>query len=179
MEKGKSLLEYLLLSMIPYSKQNIDLMTNRHELLKIALDEYGAKENSFYVTMNRAKKNGYLEEVEIKGQKNLHLTMKGRIKILKSQFKNKKEKWDEKWRIIIFDIPEQQRKSRDFLRSVLRDLGFKKYQLSVWVCPYDRTKELMEIINEFKLQKYIQYFIAESISNEKALKEKFGLAKTT
>lgn len=43
--------------------------------------------------------------------------------------------WDNKWRIVMFDIPEQSRSARDHIRRLLKELGFQQLQLSVWVHP--------------------------------------------
>lgn len=45
-------------------------------------------------------------------------------------------KWDGKWRILIFDIPEKRRHLRDMLRDRLVRLGFVNIQKSVWLTPY-------------------------------------------
>jgi CRISPR-associated endonuclease Cas2 len=43
--------------------------------------------------------------------------------------------WDEKWRVINFDIPEKDRKLRDKLRYSLEQVGFKSLQRSLWISP--------------------------------------------
>lgn len=45
------------------------------------------------------------------------------------------DRWDRKWRLVMFDIPEQKRIARDNIRRLLKELGFKQLQLSVWVHP--------------------------------------------
>src|SRR3989338_8054702 len=47
------------------------------------------------------------------------------------------KKWDKRWRIIIFDIPENKKLMRDQARNILREAGFQRLQDSVWVYPYD------------------------------------------
>lgn len=37
------------------------------------------------------------------------------------------------WKIIIFDIPEKEKRKREWLRSALKNLGFKMLQKSVWI----------------------------------------------
>ncbi len=43
--------------------------------------------------------------------------------------------WDEKWRMVNFDIPEKNRNLRDKIRYSLEQLGFKNLQRSLWVSP--------------------------------------------
>ena len=45
--------------------------------------------------------------------------------------------WDGKYRLVIFDIKEWKRGTRDRLRMWLLNLGFVRLQNSVWVYPYD------------------------------------------
>lgn len=50
--------------------------------------------------------------------------------------------WDGKWRILIFDIPEQTRIKREALRGKLKELGFYLVQKSVWLHAYPCMEEL-------------------------------------
>lgn len=43
--------------------------------------------------------------------------------------------WDEKWRMVNFDIPEKNRNIRDKLRYSLGQIGFKSLQRSLWISP--------------------------------------------
>src|SRR3989344_5886568 len=47
----------------------------------------------------------------------------------------KKSRWNGRWRVIVFDIPERRRKTRDRLRQVMQGTGFMRLQDSVWVFP--------------------------------------------
>ncbi|MBU4299094.1 hypothetical protein KJ636_03570, partial [Patescibacteria group bacterium] len=72
------------------------------------------------------------------GSCTLILTEKGKMKALTYHFqemKIKKENWDGKWRIVVFDIPEKLRWGRDALRDKLKELNFYEFQKSVFVFP--------------------------------------------
>jgi DNA-binding PadR family transcriptional regulator len=45
-------------------------------------------------------------------------------------------RWDGKWRLVMFDVPEKRKKVRDTLRMLLRGAGFIHFQDSAWVQPY-------------------------------------------
>lgn len=81
------------------------------------------------------------------------LTSLGKEFVKMSSF-NEKD-WDKKWRIIIFDIPEQQRHVRRVLRSKLKEWGFKQWQKSVWVTKKDIMSPPKVLIEELKAQKWI------------------------
>jgi len=63
---------------------------------------------------------------------------------------NRPNKWDGKWRLVMFDIPEKHKKAREALRYKLKELDFLRLQDSVWVTPYpcdDEIRFLREIFN--------------------------------
>jgi len=95
------------------------------------------------------------------------------IKIL-LDFKRKKKKWDGKWFIVFFDVPEIQRNKRDFLRSYLKKLGFCPYQQSVYIFPYECQKEVSLIRKIVEAAKYLRYVVAEKIEEEEKIKRFFN-----
>lgn len=108
------------------------------------------------------------------------LTDKGKKKALtyeldKMEIK-KPKKWDGKWRIVLFDIPETHKKERDAFRYRLKQLGFFEYQKSVFVHPYDCKNEIDYIIEFWFIRKYVRFIVADSLDNELHLKKHFGLA---
>jgi DNA-binding transcriptional regulator PaaX len=112
------------------------------------------------------------------GNVTIKITKKGTLKALQYHFDNmcKMQKWDGKWRIVIFDIPEKKRVSRNALRAKLRDLGFKELQKSVFVFPYECRKEIELIIDFFSLQPHVCYGVMEFIDKEENLKNQFQLS---
>ncbi len=113
-----------------------------------------------------------------KKSEKLFLTYKGVLEFIKYNIKRKQqEKWDKKWRVIIFDVKEDRRKSRDFLRTRLKWLGFRELQKSVWVFPYDIKREMEElmIIAKHNPQDDIRFLIVDKIEKDKDLKRWFDL----
>lgn len=86
-----------------------------------------------------------------------------------------KTKWDGKWRIVMFDIPERLKKVRDTLRYQLKRLGFLELQHSVFVLPFRCTEELEYIIEFYNIRKYVRLVEANQIDNELDLRHKFKL----
>jgi len=120
--------------------------------------------------------------VEIKknpdGSKTLILTNKGKLKALTYHFEKMKIKegdWDRKWRIVIFDIPEDLRRARDALRMKLKELGFHELQKSVFIFPYECKNEIEFVIEFFGLREHVRFGILDWIDNELHLKEIFDL----
>ncbi len=77
--------------------------------------------------------------------------------------KKKKRRPDGKWQMVIFDIPEKKRVLRDIFRENLQILGYKILQQSVWVCPYEISKETEGIIRQYSLDPYVKLFLIEEI----------------
>jgi CRISPR-associated endonuclease Cas2 len=115
------------------------------------------------------------KEVEVKVLK------AGKIEVLKYsikrllELKSKKKKWKGKWFLVIFDVPEEERNKRDYLRDFLREIGFFQYQQSVYVYPYECEKEVGLIKKMIEGGKYISYIVAEKLERENLLKNQFGL----
>ncbi|MBU2545250.1 hypothetical protein KKC65_02260 [Patescibacteria group bacterium] len=112
------------------------------------------------------------------GSYTMILTEKGKLKALTYCFEDikiQRGEWDEKWRMVIFDIPENKRAGRDIFRKKIKEIGFCELQKSVWVFPYECEDEVSFIIEYYDLRKYVRFCIVESIDNELHLRKKFKL----
>lgn len=109
----------------------------------------------------------------------LRLTGKGEAALRRLTLRTyplmKPRRWDGKWRLLIFDIPEYRRGTRDSIRRTLISLGFARLQDSVWVYPYDCEDLVVLLKADFKIGKDILYIIADAIENDRALKKYFEL----
>lgn len=107
------------------------------------------------------------------------LTKDGRQKALKYQIDEikikKPEKWDGKWRMVVFDIPEKKKKAREALRNKLQELGFRELQKSVLIFPYECENEIDFIMEVFEIRPYVRFMRVDSFTNEEQFKIKFKL----
>ncbi len=85
-------------------------------------------------------------------------------------------KWDGKWRLVTFDVPESKKRARNALRFRLRQIGMKWYQKSVFISPYPCEDELEFIVEFYQIRPFVRKIIAEFIDNELHFKQKFGLS---
>lgn len=85
------------------------------------------------------------------------------------------KKWDKKWRVMIFDIPEKLKKIRNHLTLLLHEAGFIRLQDSVWVYPYDCEDMITLLKTDFGIGKYLLYLIVDEIENDKHLRKGFNL----
>lgn len=88
---------------------------------------------------------------------------------------SKKRRWNGRWRVVIFDVPERRRKTRDRLRILMQQLGFVHLQDSVWVFPYDCEDFITLLKAELKIGTAVLYMVVEEIENDTHLREHFGL----
>ena len=140
----------------------------------------GQRKQKIKSSFNKLLKHGYLALERSKGVTRVRLTKKGEwfaARIGEGKLVPKKPKrWDGKWRMLIFDIPENRRKSRQQLRLTLTGLGFCRLQDSVWVYPYDCEDFITVLKIDMRLGKDVLYVIADRIENDKKLRSQFGLS---
>ncbi len=142
---------------------------------KLGILGAGKKGQGVRRSISRLVENGYVAveggrvSLTPKGEKFAALIGEGRLAPKKSK------RWDGKWRVLIFDIPERRKELRDHVRWVLTSLGFVKLQGSVWVYPYDCE----DIITTFKIDRHVGrsmlYMIVDRIEDDKHLRHIFGL----
>ena len=109
----------------------------------------------------------------------LKLSPKGETKLRQLELQDfkfqKPKKWDKKWRLLFFDIPEYRRPLREKIRRTLRLIGFQKLQDSVWVYPHPCEDLIALLKADFKVGKDMLYLIVDFVENDQALKKTFGL----
>ncbi len=119
------------------------------------------------------------EKQNTDGSFTLFLTKKGKMKALTYHFatmKISKGKWDGRWRIVVFDIPEKIRNGRDALRAKLFSLGFHEFQKSVFVFPYECKDEVEFVVEFFGLRSFVRYGVLSEIDNDFYLRNIFHLS---
>lgn len=123
----------------------------------------------------------YAVWVERGGKRYLRITPTGRrvlaFEKAKIALKNQKKKWDGRWRMVAFDIPERRGAVRFRLRSAMREIGFVRMQDSVWVYPYDCEDFIALLKAELKIGKDVLYAIADTIEHDRGLRQHFNLPK--
>ena len=132
-----------------------------------------------YETASRLRRKGLIEFRTEKGRTKMHLTQKGRDEIRRIESHTRSipqpKKWDERWRIIIFDISESRKSLRDKIRLLVRGLGFYRLQDSVWVFPYDCEEIVTLLKTELRTGREVLYIIADAIEYDVPIREHFGL----
>ena len=94
--------------------------------------------------LQRLENQQWLERrSEPAGDRLYRLTEAGRLEALGGRDPEAcwRRRWDGRWRLILFDVPEARRGARTRLRRYLRDRGFGYLQNSVWITPDPVTEQ--------------------------------------
>jgi len=146
------------------------------ELKEIEVDEKRIKQS-----LENLEKKEIIDLVEKNDEIFVHLKNDNNPQVIKYsikallELKQKEKKWNKKWFMVFFDVPEIQRNKRDYLRKFLNKIGFYRYQKSVYIFPYECEEEINLIKKIVEGAKYMKYIIAEKIEDEDAIKTFFKL----
>jgi hypothetical protein len=86
----------------------------------------------------------------------------------------KPSKWDKKWRIVFFDIPEKHKQARNHLSKKLKDIGFMQLQKSVWIHPFPCRDEIATIAEQYEIRDYVTFVETDAIDSHDKLLEAFS-----
>ena len=120
-----------------------------------------------YDAIKRLNKKRLIELVEKGSDTYIKITAKGKDLSKRFNYDDlellKHKKWDKKWRLVIFDIPEKNKKERNALSEKLKDMGLYPLQESVFIYPHDCQNEIDFICEFLSISRYVNYCVVESI----------------
>ncbi|MEK9172003.1 MAG: CRISPR-associated endonuclease Cas2 [Patescibacteria group bacterium] len=130
--------------------------------------------------VSRLEQSGLITTSGERGNRRIQITERGKTMLDDLEFKEytipEQAFWDGKWRVLVFDMTEKRRSTRDKLRRLLQGTGFVRLQDSVWVYPYPCDEfislaraHLKSGVGEMRA------FVAEAIESDKILREHFHL----
>lgn len=127
------------------------------------------KKSSLSQALKRLRESGLVKEDHSQDETILKLTGLGK-EALGPAFDE--SKWDGKWRIVIFDIPEKFKTVRNLFRRRLKDWGFKIWQRSVWINKKNVTNRLNELIKDLKIDKWVAIIESDSLTFHNLLNDR-------
>lgn len=142
--------------------------------------EWRREQQRLKEAIGRLQRRRLVKLINRGGETYIFITKEGKSFLRKFDIQNisiaKPEKWDGKWRIVLFDIPEKHRRGRNALREKLSSLGFYPLQKSALLFPYECQDEVDFIVNFFVLSRYVQYVVCDDLGfNEAKIRKHFGL----
>ena len=105
------------------------------------------------------KRQGLIYITEVDNGFRVGVTPKGGLKLLQIQADDVSippmKKWDQKWRLVCFDIPKGKNSERLYLNRRLHELQFTMLQRSMWVHPFECMEEMRIITDYLNLTRYV------------------------
>ena len=86
-----------------------------------------------------------------------------------------KQKWDERWRVVVFDVWENARAKRDSLRYEIKNFGFIQLQRSVWIYPFECADFIELLKTDLSFGKNIRYMVVQKLDHDDKLRKYFKL----
>lgn len=120
----------------------------------------------YRLMISKLKRDGLIIKKDDRKGKFLSLTEKGLKKLAKLKKEQKNALPQLKYKktpatnftIIIFDIPEKERRKREWLRAVLKNLSFRLIQKSVWIGKVKIPSEFIKDLKDFDIINYVEIF---------------------
>ena len=135
----------------------------------------------FQVTraLDRLKRKGFIRLVKQQGRGHYEVTQKGSALlaryVLHEQPLPRPRRWDNRWRLLMFDIRETRKPTRENIRAALQSLGFCRLQDSVWVYPYP-CEEVLELLRTAHgVRTEVMYVTADRFVGDRWLLEEYNL----
>ncbi|KAA9017017.1 phenylacetic acid degradation operon negative regulatory protein PaaX [Niallia endozanthoxylica] len=130
------------------------------------LKPFGYNEQAVRVQVSRMMKQGLLQS-ERKGNKSYYeLTERGISRVDEAArriYKLDPHEWDGKWRVVMYNIPEEKRQVRDDFRKELQWSGFGNLSSGCWVSPNNFEKEIHLLVSKYKIEEYVHLFLSQHI----------------
>lgn len=172
----KEILLYLLDANIAYFEA-----FDRNKIYRKPIKDYWKyreiDKNNLRITLAKLKKQEVIEIYQKNKKQYLELTEKGIERMLKYSLDDLRietpKNWDKKWRVVIFDIPEEKKVIRDMLRLKLKELGFFSVQKSVFIFPHDCKKELDYLREAYLIKSFVLYMLVDALESDINIFEHF------
>lgn len=160
----KSPLLYVLLGLVPYTKQNLLLSFQPNQFFNELEKTSEYSKEALRKAYRRAERRGLVKTTGTTIE--FSLPARQQIQPFVAQKLDKNASL-----MVIFDIPEERSQLRRQFRAVLRQLDFQQTQQSVWVSDFDHKDFLLEIIEDIQAGEWIQLYEAARITNKKLVNE--------
>lgn len=130
-------------------------------------------------TLKRLEKEKLVQIKEVDNHQVVEITDRGRRKILKFALDEmtieKPKFWDQKWRLVSYDVPAKLHHVRRIFREYLDVWGFYPLHESVYLHAYPCGKQIEFLREYLGIGEYVRFFSVSRIENDANFKEFFGV----
>ncbi|MBU2101691.1 CRISPR-associated endonuclease Cas2, partial [Patescibacteria group bacterium] len=126
--------------------------------------------HNFSSMLSYLKKDGLIDKKEGKWR----ITKGGRDKLgkyVKKPRPNYPRTQSDNLKIIAFDIPEDKRNKRAWLRSALKNMGFKMIQQSMWAGKRNISRQFLDDLNRMEIIQYVDIFTVTKSGSLRSFKK--------
>lgn len=136
--------------------------------------------NQMRAALERLRRRRLVEFVQQRDETSIVITERGKQRLRKFEFEAVSAappgRWDEKWRLVMFDIPERRKRERHHFREKLIQLGFFPLQKSVWVYPHECHDEIDFVCHFLGIDRWVHYIETPALGQaEGRVRRHFGL----
>ena len=118
---------------------------------------YRFQRETFASLLSRLQNQGLVVRTGRHHQSFWQLTTRGKI-YMNQKNEARKIESDGIGRLVIFDIPEKERRKRDTIRMELISIGFQQLQKSVWYGEHPLPRDFVTLIDSLSLQPHVHIF---------------------
>lgn len=129
-----------------------------------------------HLAFGQLVRKGYAERVP--GRRGtIRLTARGKNHAAYEALTIRKRAWDGKWRLFMFDIPENKRGARIALSHKVLAMGMHAFQKSIYISPFPCEEQLMSVARFLGVERHVRMATAEHISDEQHFRKALKLIK--
>lgn len=143
-------------------EKTVDSYVEFDDFIHHPLWERPIKKSALSQVIARLREQGLVELIS-DDKLSLKLTDSGIDKALWLKMRHDSKKWDGRWRLVIWDIPEKRRLTRDLLRFKLKQLGFIQWQQSVWASKVNCTDVLRDFIRKTGIGDWVMVVESDNV----------------
>lgn len=121
-------------------------------------EKYSFSRERFSKMLSKLKSEGLVQRTGWKSRSVWEITATGKKRLRELDEDMTLPKADGVARLVIFDVPETEKKKRDWLRVQLIFADYKPLQKSAWIGVRPLSEKFMKDINTLGLEKYLHIF---------------------
>lgn len=121
----------------------------------------GVSERAARSTLSRMSQRGWLASARTGRRSRYRVTPRG-LRVVRGGevriFEPRRTRWDGRWHLVVYSVPEGKRRLRAALRTRLGWLGFGHLAPGTWLSPADRRAEVEADLDDLGARRYATYF---------------------
>lgn len=128
------------------------------------MGEFELSEPAVRAAISRMLRQGWLVSRKVGNRSYYSLSERGKKHLEEAGeriYKVESDKWDGKWCIVSYNIPEERRSLRDQLRKELGYMGFGMLTTSTWISPNHLENRVKDLTEAYEITEHVEIFSAE------------------